>query len=115
MDSIAQSAAETEILNLSQEKFRCKTTGNIVAVEDLFEDNLVFVHLSAYITTKADWIQQLRSGSLVYNKIVQKEASARVYENTAVFVGKASLTVNGGSVYKSVYSEVYTKKNSKWN
>jgi hypothetical protein len=37
-----------------------------------------------------------------------------VYGDTAVLAGKAYFTVNGGSIYKLVYTEVYTKKNEKW-
>jgi ketosteroid isomerase-like protein len=114
MDALAQTTAERDILNLSLDKFRWKTEGNIDAVADLFDDDLVFIHLTGHITTKADWINQLRTGRFVYNKIVQKEASAKVYGNTAVLVGQATFTVNGGSVYKLVYTEVYTKKNEKW-
>jgi hypothetical protein len=114
MDALAQSTTEREILNLSKEKFRWKTEGNIDAVADLFDDELVFIHLTGHITTKAEWINELKTGRFVYNKIVQKEASAKVYVNTAVLVGKAYFTVNGGSVYKLVYTEVYTKKNDKW-
>ena len=73
------------------------------------------MHPSAgHITTKADWINQLRTGRFVYNKIVEKEASAKVYGDTAVLVGKAAFTVNGGSVYNLVYTEVDTKTNGKW-
>lgn len=114
MDALAQTTAERDILNLSLDKFRWKTEGNVDAVADLFDDDLVFIHLTGHITTKADWINQLRTGRFVYNKIVQKEASAKVYGNTAVLVGQATFTVNGGSVYKLVYTEVYTKKNEKW-
>ena len=46
---------EKEILNLSLEKFKWKTTGNVDAVEDLFDDEL-FVHLTGHITTKGDWM-----------------------------------------------------------
>jgi hypothetical protein len=114
MDALEQSKTEKEILDLSLEKFCWKTEGNIDKVEDLFDDELVFVHLTGHITTKADWIDQLRTKRFVYNKIVQKEASVKVYGNTAVLVGKAAFTVNGGSVYKLVYTEVYTKKNDQW-
>jgi hypothetical protein len=114
MDAMAQSAAEKEILNLSKEKFRWKTEGKIDLIEDLFDDELVFVHITGNITTKKDWISQLRSKSFVYNKIELKEASAKMYSNTAVLVGKATFSVNGGSIYKLVYTEVYTKKNNKW-
>ena len=114
MDALAQSTSESEILNLSKEKFRWKTEGKIDLIEDLFDDNLVFVHLTGNISTKTDWIHQLRTGSFIYDKIVQKEASAKVYGNTAVLVGKATFTVNGGSVYKLLYTEVYAQKNGKW-
>jgi ketosteroid isomerase-like protein len=110
----AQTPAETEILNLSLEKFRWKTEGKIDLVEDLFDDDLVFVHITGHITTKKDWIAQMRSRSFFYNKIELKEHSAKVYGNTAVLVGKAKFTVNGGSIYNLVYTEVYTTKNDKW-
>jgi ketosteroid isomerase-like protein len=114
MDALAQSTVEREILHLSQDKFRWKTEGNIDAVADLFDDDLVFVHITGHITSKAEWINELKTRRFVYNKIVQKEASVKVHGNTAVLVGKAYFTVNGGSVYKLVYTEVYTKKNEKW-
>jgi ketosteroid isomerase-like protein len=114
MNALAQSKVETEILHLSLDKFRWKTEGKIDLVEDLFDDELVFIHITGHTTTKAEWIKQLKSGSFVYNKIEQKEAAVKVYGDTAVLVGKAYFTVNGGSLYKLVYTEVYTKKNEKW-
>lgn len=114
MNASAQTPTEKEILQLSLDKFQWKTTGKFDLLADLFDDELVFVHITGHITTKDDWINQLKTRKFVYNKIVQKEASAKVYGNTAVLVGKAAFTVNGGSVYNLVYTEVYTKKNNKW-
>lgn len=112
MDNSTQ--MEQEILDLSLEKFKWKTEGKVDLVEDLFDDELIFVHLTGNITTKKEWISQMRSKSFVYNKIELKEHSAKVYGNTAVLVGKAKFTVNGGGVYNLVYTEVYTRKNNKW-
>lgn len=106
--------ATQEILNLSLDKFKWKTSGQIDRVQELFDDDLVFIHLTGHITTKKDWINQLKSGSFVYNKIELKEHNAKVYGETAVLVGKALFTVNGGSKYNLVYTEVYTKKNNQW-
>jgi hypothetical protein len=114
MSISAQPNTESEILQLSLEKSRWKTNGNFDRLEDLFDDELVFVHITGHITTKADWMNQLRTGRFVYNEIEQKEAAVKVYGNTAVLVGKAKFTVNGGSVYHLVYTEVYTKKNDQW-
>lgn len=106
--------AENEILQLSLEKFRWKTEGKVDELASLFDDELVFIHLTGHTTSKKEWISQMKSGSFVYNKIEQKEASAKIYGTAAVLVGKAKFTVNGGSVYHLVYTEVYTKKNNNW-
>lgn len=105
---------ETEILNLSLEKFKWKTTGQFDKLADLWDDELVFIHLTGHTTTKNEWIKQLKNGTFSYNKIDLKDHSVKIYENTAILVGKASFTVNGGSVYKLIYTEVYTQKNGKW-
>ncbi len=114
MNAFAQPVIEREILQLSLEKFQWKTSGKFDLLADLFDDELVFIHITGHITAKADWINQLKKGQFVYNKIVQKEAAAKVYGSTGVLVGNAAFTVNGGSVYNLVYTEVYTKKNNKW-
>ncbi|GLU56899.1 hypothetical protein Dfri01_63600 [Dyadobacter frigoris] len=88
---------ENKILDLSLEKFRWKTEGRMDLVEDLFDDGLIFIHLTGHVTTKAEWIRQLRSRQFVHTKIEQKEASVKVYGNIAVLVGKAIFTVNGGN------------------
>jgi len=105
---------EEEIMELSLEKFRWKTAGQIDKIADLFDDGLQFIHLTGQITTKAEWIAQLRTNAFVYNKIDPQEHSAKVYGDTTVLVGKAWFTVNGGSIYKLIYTEVYTRKNGQW-
>jgi hypothetical protein len=84
-----------EILELSLEKFRWKTTGQIDKIANLFDDGLLFVHITGHITSKAEWIKQLKNKSFVYNKIEPQEHHAQTYGNTAVLVGKAWFTVNG--------------------
>ncbi|MBO2007896.1 nuclear transport factor 2 family protein [Hymenobacter negativus] len=110
-------ATDQEILMLSSDKFRWKTTGNIDAVADLFDDELVFVHLDGHISSKREWIDELRAKRFVYHTITFREASAKVYGSTAVLVGKATfnVTMNGRrGTYNLVYTEVYTRKNDQW-
>lgn len=110
----AQSTAESEIINLSAEKYRWYVDRKIDQVESLYDDALVFVHLNGHMSNKKEWIGQMRSGSFVYNQINVHEASANVYGTTAVLVGKATFLINGGSRYRLVYTEVYTKTNGQW-
>jgi len=117
MEKIIPKAVEKEILQLSQEKFRWKTSGQLDAVADLFDDELVFVHLNGHISSKAEWIQELKTRRFVYNEIDLQQASAKVYGTTAVLVGKATfkVTMHGSrGTYQLVYTEVYTRKNGKW-
>lgn len=114
METGAKNSIEKEILSLSLEKFNWKTNGQFDKLADLFDDELVFVHISGMITTKYEWINLLKSGGFVYNKIEPKEVSVKVYGNTAVLLGKAKFTINGGSIYHLVYTEVFTKKNGFW-
>ncbi|WP_428329815.1 nuclear transport factor 2 family protein [Mucilaginibacter sp.] len=107
-------STEAEILQLSLEKFRWKTEGEIDRIADLFDDDLVFIHITGHQTTKTEWISQLRSKHFVYNRINQREAKVKAYGDTAVLVGKADFRVNGGSLYKLIYTEVYTKKKNQW-
>jgi ketosteroid isomerase-like protein len=113
----AQAKTEAEILELSTEKFRWKTARQIDRVADLFDDEIIFVHLNGHISSKKEWIDQLRSGRFIYNVIKVKEASAKSYGDTTVLVGKAEFTVTMGgskSKYDLVYTEVYAKKADSW-
>jgi hypothetical protein len=105
---------EQEIIELSAEKYRWYTEQQIGKVEDLYDDSLIFVHLNGHISSKKEWVGEMRSGSFVYDRINIREASAKVYGNTAVLVGKATFVVNGGSKYNLAYTEVYTKKSNAW-
>lgn len=52
---------EAEILRLSLEKCKGKTTGQFDRLADLFDDELIFIHLTGKVTTQSDWINQLKT------------------------------------------------------
>jgi hypothetical protein len=47
-----RAAVEREIRALSEAKWRWATEGQLDRLEDVFDDELVFVHLNGYITSK---------------------------------------------------------------
>jgi ketosteroid isomerase-like protein len=112
-----QAASEEEIVRLSTDKFRWKTTADIDRVEDLFDDDLIFVHLNGHVTSKAEWIGQMRSGRFVYKRIQPHAMSARVYGEAAVLFGKATFDVSMGGFagsFNLVFTEVYVRKAGVW-
>ena len=70
---------DEDIVRLSMDKFRGKTSQDVNRVEDLFDDGLIFVHLIGNVTSKRDRIAQMRSGRLIDKRIEPREMSARVY------------------------------------
>jgi len=108
---------DSEILQLSHEKFRWKTAGKIDLLENLFDDELVFIHLNGHISSKKKWINELRSKRFIYQYIDQREASVKLYGDSAVLVGNAVFSVSMSSysnTYHLVYTEVYAKKTGEW-
>ena len=99
---------------LSEQKFRWQTEGRFDKVADLYDDDLVFVHLDGTVTGKQEWVGELTSGSFVYNRIDVHGAAARCHGDTAVLVGKATFVVNGDTVLKLVYTEVYARQHGRW-
>jgi hypothetical protein len=63
-------------------------------LSNLFDDDLIFVHLNGYITSKQEWMGQLRSRRFVYDRIDLKEAS-RVRGHGRP-CGEGHVVVNGG-------------------
>ncbi len=108
---------EEEIVQLSLDKFRWKTTGDVDHVEDLFDEDIIFVHLNGNVTSKRDWIGQMRSRRFVYNRIEPHAMSARVYGEAAVLFGKATFAVTMSGFkgnYDLAFTEVYARKVGAW-
>jgi hypothetical protein len=80
----------------------------------LFDDELVFVHLNGHITSKPEWMSELRSQRFVYEQIEPHASSVRVFGDAAVVVGRATFVVNGGMVFKLVCTEVYARRGEPW-
>ena len=110
----ARPAVEDEIRALSEEKYRWQAEGRYDLLADLYDDDLVFVHLDGGITSKQEWLGVLTGGSFVYDRIDVHEAAARGHGDTAVLVGKARFLVNGDTVLYLVYTEVYARTAGRW-
>lgn len=61
-------AVEDDVYDLSLEKCRWKTKGDFDELADLFDYELVFVHLTGSVTSKQEWMRQLRTHSFVHER-----------------------------------------------
>jgi hypothetical protein len=115
--SFSQSATESDILALSNLKFHYMTTGKLDSLADLFDDKMLLQHANGMVQSKAQYLDNLKSGMLKYNKVDIKEAKATVVGSTAFVLGKCTFSVTFQGQDKTFdfgYTEVYALENDKW-
>ncbi|MFV5697399.1 nuclear transport factor 2 family protein [Flavobacterium sp. ZT3R17] len=112
----AQSQTETEILKLSNQIFKWEVENKIDSLENLFDDKFIVVSSNGEFKTKKQYINTLKSGDFIHNRIDVEENTATVINNTATVVGKGSFTVTISGkvvVLHLSYMEVFTRPNPK--
>lgn len=116
-NSFAQSKLEQSVLDLSKKKFSWLINKQYDSLGLLLDDKLEYVHSNGWVQTKADVINDTKSGSMVYQSVDIKEANARAYNNDAVIVtGTGTFAGIHGQPFTIVlhYTEVYIKSGNRW-
>jgi hypothetical protein len=62
-------------------------------MERLFGDDLVYVHSSTTLDTKASFIDSMRSGAVKYRKMTRGEVKVRTYGAIAILTGTGTFEV----------------------
>jgi 4-carboxymuconolactone decarboxylase len=107
---------EQEILLLSKQKWQWMAVKNIEALDKLFNEKAVFVHMGGTMT-KAHELDIIKTGVIEYKKADIQESSIQIIDNTAILLNKIKLTaiVGGNEVINPfVVTEVYIKENGNW-
>ena len=111
------SREEKAILDLSKKKFDWLIAKQSDSLEYLLDDRAQYIHSSGWIQNKKEVVEDLASGRLNYNKVTIKEASARLYNTTAIVTGLGTLEgINDGKPFSLDlrYTEVYIKNGNHW-
>ncbi len=107
---------EKEIINLSKQKWLWMADQNTAALNSLFNEKAVFVHMGGTMT-KSQELGVIKEGMIQYKKADIKEVSVQFIGNTAILLNKIQLTaiVGGNEVINPfVVTEVYVFENNNW-
>jgi hypothetical protein len=106
-----------EIIDLSSQKWRWMSERDVVALDDLFHEDAVFVHMGATFV-KAQELEIIRSGEIQYKTVDLHEVSVPFLdETTAILLNRLDLVavVGGNEVTNPfVVTEVYVDKGGRW-
>lgn len=108
--------AEQEILTLSKEKWAWMAEKNVSALDKLFDEQSVFVHMGGSWGKDRE-ISVIKGGGIWYKKAEVHDASVKIIENTAILLNRITLlaVVGGNEVTNPfIVTEVYVKKGGSW-
>jgi len=107
---------EQEILDLSREKWLWMADRDVDALDALFHDEAVFVHMGGTMTRDRE-LEVIRSGGIHYKHAEIQEASVRVIGTTAIVLNTIRLdAVVGGNEVTNPFevTEVYVQQGGTW-
>ncbi len=114
--SVAQSAADTEIIKLSKDKWQWMADKNIGPLDSLFHEKSMFVHMGGSWGKQRE-LDVIKSGGIWYKKADIHEVSVNIIDNTAILLNRIDLlAVVGGNEVTNPFmvTEVYIKQNGTW-
>ena len=109
-----QAAAKSEVESLERQRFE-----DYAFLEKIFADDLLYVHSSGKSDSKVTYINSIKEGKSLYDKIDVEEITVRPYNNqkTAVVNGVVNITQTpvGGktNMLHLRYTVVYIKNKGK--
>lgn len=107
---------EQELLDLSKSKWQWMADKNVETLNDLFDENCVFVHMGGS-WGKTQELNTIKGGFIWYKKAAVYGASVNIFGNTAILLNDIDLlAVVGGKevTHAFMVTEVYLKENGKW-
>lgn len=114
--TVSRTNAEQEIVNLSKQKWQWMSERKVDALDALFHDEAVFVHMGGSMSKKQE-LDVIKGGMIQYKNAEIQEVSVRFIGETAILLNKIRLVaVVGGNevVNPFVVTEVYVKQGGTW-
>jgi ketosteroid isomerase-like protein len=113
----APTATEAEVLSADDRRFEAMRKEDWGALDASLADDLVYVHSTARLESKAEHVGNLRAGKPHYRGIAPRERKARVHGNVGIVNGVSEMHVeNAGKEQRFTirYLAVYAKTGSAW-
>lgn len=107
---------EQKVIQLSKQKWSWMADRNVEALEALFHEKSVFVHMGGS-WGKAQELDIIKGGGIHYKQADIHEVSVNIMDNTAVLLNRITLlAVVGGNEVTNPFmvTEVYVQQESSW-
>lgn len=109
--------AEAEVLHADDRRFEAMRKEDWPALEAALADDLVYVHSTARLESKAEHVANLRAGRPHYRGIAPRERRARVHGNVGIVNGVSEMQVERDGKpqrFTVRYLAVYARASDRW-
>ncbi len=83
-----------DALKAEEARFKAQMSGDAAAMNKLFGDDLVYIHSSTVVDTKASFIESITSGNVKYRAMSRGDPKVRTYGSVAIVSGNAKFEVS---------------------
>lgn len=108
--------SEQEVIALSKDKWRWMAERNVEALDKLFAEEVIFVHMGATMS-KSQELNTIKTGAIQYKEAQIQDVSVRFVGTTAILLNRIRLVaVVGGNEVVNPFNvtEVYVKLDGAW-
>lgn len=116
---LSQLQAQPALLAAEDARFAAQIACDIRQLDKMLDDSLVYIHSNALVERRADFLESIRSGRIVY-QLMQAEPDRQLRK-----IGRRQAIVNGIVSVEGLYSQrsfamrlrytaVYTQKKGVW-
>ena len=114
----ADNAAEKEVLQFERDACRAFLDADQAALENVLTPDFTLTLSNGQVSTRANEIDELRSGKVHYDVFVNYDMEARAYgDNTAVVIGKTHVKgTSDGKPFDRVvqFTDTLVKRDGRW-
>jgi ketosteroid isomerase-like protein len=109
--------ADKEIRDLEAQRFQAMEKGDVETLDRIISDDLIYTHANGLRQSKFDVIGVLGSSDMKYESITAYDVRVRIYNDTAIVAGRASVRIKAHGERESFeicYLDVYVKQEGRW-
>jgi Domain of unknown function (DUF4440) len=109
--------AESEVRLAERQRFEAMMKQDVAALDTLLDAELTYVHTGGDLQSRPQFLELIRSNSLVYESITPSDVMVRIHDGVALATGRSRMRVRnaaGVSNFGIRFTEVYVRRSGRW-
>ena len=100
----------SQILNFENQRYQAMIEKNLLALDKIFSDKLIYIHSNGMIDGKNSFIESIKSGVNNYLEMSNHGVEVRLFKEVGIITGNANfnVSVNGrAGLYKLKFHSIW--------